>query len=250
MTQTVICIPTYNEKENIEILIPKMMEIFKKNAFDALILIIDDNSPDKTAEKVKEFMQEYKQLDLLFRTEKEGLGKAYIAGFEYSIKKFDPEFIFEMDADLSHPPEVFSKMLNILQDGKADLVVGSRKIPGGGTENWGIHRKIISSGGNTYVRMMLGVPIKDVTSGYRGFRTSFLKKIDLQSIDSGGYSFQIELAYLTAKLLKAKTAEVPIIFIDRKYGKSKLGFFDILEFFLEALRLAFFGWRRKKKILV
>jgi dolichol-phosphate mannosyltransferase len=250
VTQTVICIPTYNEKENIEILIPKMVEMFKEHSIDATILIIDDNSPDRTAEKVKEFMKEYSQLDLLFRTEKEGLGKAYIAGFEYAIEKFDPEFIFEMDADLSHPPEVFIKMLDMLRSGKADLVIGSRKIPGGGTENWGFHRKIISGGGNTYVRIMLGVPIKDVTSGYRGFRTSYLKKIDLQSIDSGGYSFQIELAYLTAKLLKAKTGEVPIIFVDRKYGKSKLGFFDILEFFLEALRLAFFGWRRKKKLLV
>ena len=227
-----------------------MIEIFAERSIDAKILVIDDNSPDGTAEKVKEFMKKYSQLDLLFRTEKEGLGKAYIAGFQYAISKYDPEYIFEMDADLSHPPDVFPQMLEMLESGEADLVIGSRKIPGGGTENWGIHRKIISGGGNLYARIMLGISPKDVTSGYRGFRSSFLKQIDLESIDSGGYSFQIELVYLTANLLKAKTGEVPIVFIDRKHGKSKLGMFDIMEFFLEALRLAFFGWRRKKKLLV
>ncbi|OLS22860.1 MAG: Undecaprenyl-phosphate mannosyltransferase [Candidatus Heimdallarchaeota archaeon LC_3] len=227
-----------------------MIEIFAERSIDAKILVIDDNSPDRTAEKVKEFMKKYSQLDLLFRTEKEGLGKAYIAGFQYAISKYDPEYIFEMDADLSHPPDVFPQMLEMLESGEADLVIGSRKIPGGGTENWGIHRKIISGGGNLYARIMLGISPKDVTSGYRGFRSSFLKQIDLESIDSGGYSFQIELVYLTANLLKAKTGEVPIVFIDRKHGKSKLGMFDIMEFFLEALRLAFFGWRRKKKLLV
>ena len=227
-----------------------MMKIFSEQSIDAIILVIDDNSPDQTAEKVKELMSEYSKLDLLFRTEKEGLGKAYIAGFQHAISKYNPEFIFEMDADLSHPPEVFPQMLNMLKSNKADLVIGSRKIAGGGTENWGIHRKIISGGGNLYARLMLGISPKDVTSGYRGFRSSFLKQIDLDSIDSGGYSFQIELVYLTANLLKAKTGEVPIIFIDRKHGKSKLGILDIMEFFLEALRLAFFGWRRKKKLLV
>ncbi|MFW9928811.1 MAG: polyprenol monophosphomannose synthase [Candidatus Thorarchaeota archaeon] len=249
MINVVICIPTYNEKDNIKVLIPQLTEIFDKHNINGKILVIDDNSPDRTSELVKEFMKSYPYIDLLFREEKEGLGKAYIAGFIYAIEKYNPDFIFEMDADLSHPPQVFTEMLQSLQSGKSDLVIGSRKITGGGTENWGFHRKLISSGGNSYVRLMLGLGIKDITSGYRGFRSSYLKKIDLQSIDSNGYSFQIELAYLVTKLLKAKPNEFPIIFVDRKYGKSKLGILDIIEFFIEALRLSLFGWRRNQKLL-
>ena len=249
MPKAVICIPTYNEKDNLESLLPKMREIIESRSLDAIILIIDDNSPDGTADVAREFMKRTSTVDLLFRQTKEGLGRAYIAAFEYAMKKYTPSYIFEMDADLSHPPEVFPAMLEALEQGRADFVVGSRKVPGGGTVNWGMHRRLTSNIGNTYARLLLRLPIKDVTSGYRGFRSEFLKRINLQSVNSGGYSFQIEMAYLVTKLLRARSAEVPITFVDRKIGKSKLGMKDIVEFFLLAFRLSFFGWRRRQKLL-
>lgn len=249
MPEVVICIPTYNEKENIEILLPKLLSIFDNNNIEGTILIIDDNSPDHTADVAKKFMDQSSRVDLLFRTEKQGLGKAYIAGFEYAKSKYNPKFIFEMDADLSHPPEVFPEMLNKLQSNQLDFVVGSRKITGGGTENWGWSRKLISSGGNFYTRALLGLKIHDVTSGYRGFRTKVLERLELPAIDSSGYSFQIEVAFMVEKLLKARSGEVPIVFVDRKIGKSKLGSKDIIEFFIEVQRLFLFGWRRKQKLM-
>ena len=250
MVEVVNCIPTYNEKEYIEFVLHKLLSILADNNIEGIILIIDDNSPDHTADIVKKFMTQSTKVDLLFRTTKEGLGKAYIAGFEYAIAKYNPKFIFEMDADLSHPPEVFPEMLDKLRSNQLDFVVGSRKISGGGTENWGWNRKLISSGGNFYTRMLLGLKIHDVTSGYRGFRTKYLQEIELSAIDSSGYSFQIEVAFMVEKLLKARSGEAPIIFVDRKLGKSKLGLKDIIEFFIEVQRLFLFGWRRRQKLAI
>lgn len=247
MTNFIICLPTYNEKENIDKLIPILLHIFDTNHLDGSILVIDDNSPDGTAEVVKTWSAKDKRIKLLFRTEKEGLGKAYIAGFQEAFKT-NPDLIFEMDADHSHDPEVIPAMVKMVAEDGKDFVVGSRKIKGGGNPDWPITRKMISSGANFYTRTLLRLKIHDVTSGYRVFRTGMLKKIKLDEIDNSGYAFQIEMAYIVEKLLKANVGEVPIIFIDRKVGKSKLGGKDILDFWVQVLKLFFFGWRKRAKL--
>ena len=247
MSTFTICMPTYNEKENIDKLIPILLEIFDKNNLEGSILVIDDNSPDGTAEVVKEWKNKDSRVNLLLRKEKEGLGKAYIAGFQEAFKT-NPDLIFEMDADHSHDPQVIPAMVKLLIDEEKDFVVGSRKIKGGGNPDWPISRKIISSGANFYTRTLLRLKVHDVTSGYRVFRSELLKKIKLDEIDSSGYAFQIEMAYIVEKLLKAQVGEVPIVFYDRKVGKSKLGSGDIISFWVQVLKLFFFGWRKRAKL--
>ncbi|MHA2364771.1 MAG: polyprenol monophosphomannose synthase [Candidatus Hodarchaeales archaeon] len=247
MTEFIICLPTYNEKENLETLIPELLDIFNEHNLDGNILVIDDNSPDRTAEVARTWNKKDSRVQLLFRNQKEGLGKAYVAGFKEALK-LNPKYIFEMDADHSHNPKIIPDMLLKLKNENCTLVVGSRKIEGGATENWGIHRQIVSSGANFYTRLLLRLKIHDVTSGYRAYHRDILKQIKLDEVDAGGYAFQIEMVYLTEKLLKAKVGEVPIVFVDRKIGKSKLGFKDILEFWLQVMKLWLFGWRRKSKL--
>ena len=247
MTKFTICLPTYNEKENIDTLIPILLKIFDNNSLQGSILVIDDNSPDGTANVVKLWEQKDNRIKLLLRQEKQGLGKAYIAGFTEAFKS-NPDIIFEMDADHSHDPEVIPAMVKMLSDEGKDFVVGSRKIKGGGNPDWPISRKMISSGANIYTRTLLRLKIHDVTSGYRAFRTDLLKKIRLDQIDNSGYAFQIEMAYIIEKLLEAKVGEVPIVFYDRKVGKSKLGSKDIIDFWIQVLKLFFFGWRKRAKL--
>lgn len=247
MTSFTICMPTYNEKENIDKLIPILLKIFDTNNLMGSILVIDDNSPDGTAEIVKNWEAKDNRVKLLLRQQKQGLGKAYIAGFQEAFKN-NPEMIFEMDADHSHDPEVIPAMVRmILEEGK-EFVVGSRKIQGGGNPDWPFTRKLISSGANFYTRTLLRLKIHDVTSGYRLFKTDMLKKINLDKIDSSGYAFQIEMAYIVEKLLKAKVGEVPIVFYDRKVGKSKLGSKEIIAFWVQVLKLFLFGWKKRAKL--
>lgn len=247
MTTFTICLPTYNERENIDKLIPILLKIFDDNNLQGSILVIDDNSPDGTAEVVKTWEQKDTRIKLLLRQEKQGLGKAYIAGFQEAFKS-NPDMIFEMDADHSHDPEVIPAMVKMIAEGEKDFIVGSRKIKGGGNPDWPVLRKIISSGANIYTRTLLRLKIHDVTSGYRCFRTDLLKKIKLDEIDNSGYAFQIEMAYIIEKLLKARVGEVPIVFYDRKVGKSKLGTKDIVDFWVQVLKLFFFGWRKRAKL--
>lgn len=247
MTSFTICLPTYNEKENIDKLIPILLNIFDTNNLQGSILVIDDNSPDGTAEVVKTWQGKDTRINLLLRQEKQGLGKAYIAGFKEAFKS-KPDLIFEMDADHSHDPEVIPAMVHLVAEEGKDFVVGSRKIKGGGNPDWPFTRKLISSGANFYTRTLLRLKIHDVTSGYRVFRSEMLQKIDLDKIDNSGYAFQIEMAYIIEKLLKAKVGEVPIVFYDRKVGKSKLGGKDIFDFWVQVLKLFFFGWRKRSKL--
>ena len=247
MTTFTICLPTYNEKENIDKLIPILLDIFNKNNLQGSLLIIDDNSPDGTANVVKGWMAKDARVKLLLRKEKQGLGKAYIAGFEEAFKT-NPDLIFEMDADHSHDPYVIPAMVNMVTEGGKEFVVGSRKIKGGGNPDWPMTRRIISSGANFYTRTLLRLKIHDVTSGYRVFRRELLQKIRLDEIENSGYAFQIEMAYIVEKLLKAKVGETPIIFPDRKVGKSKLGKDDIIDFYIMVLKLFFFGWRKRTKL--
>ena len=224
-----IILPTYNEKDNLKILIPHIFEVFKKNELNGDILIIDDNSQDGTAELAREMSKEY-SIKIIQRRGKFGLGSAYVTGFRESLKD-GKDIIFEMDADLSHDPEYIPEFIKKLKDG-FDLVIGRRKSVVG----WGTYRKVISWGGNFTGRILAGIKIKDLTTGYRAYRREVLKTINLDSIKSSGYAFQLEI--LARTLSKGfKVGSVPIVFNDRENGKSKLSKKDIIEFFIIALKI-------------
>lgn len=233
----VIVIPTYNERENIPQLLSKIYSIFQVNKINGHVLIVDDNSPDGTWKVVEEFQKEYGSLYLLRRPQKQGLGSAYRAGFAYVLEHLNADLIFEMDADLSHDPSVIPSFLQKIKSGY-DVVVGSRYIAGGSTVNWPLTRQIISFGANTLANLLLGLHMRDVTSGYRCYRRWTLEKIDLSDIKSEGYAFQEEMLY-RAKKIQARLGETPIKFVDRRVGQSKLSKKEIVSFFITILRLAF-----------
>ena len=213
-----VIIPTYNELANAPILIER---IFKHNP-DAHILIIDDGSPDKTGEKIKELQSKYPStLFLLERARKSGLGSAYRTGFAWGLERGYEELI-EMDADLSHRVRDLKKMIEAKElKPNTDLVIGSRWMPGGKTENWSKSRELLSRAANLYVRAMLGMGVKDSTAGFRIYSSSILKKLNLEAIKSGGYAFQIEMTRAVYKL-GGKIIEVPITFRERENGVSKM----------------------------
>ena len=234
MDKNIVIIPTYNEKENIEAIIRKVFSL--NTPFD--ILIVDDGSPDGTADIVKALQSEFPgQLKLIERAGKQGLGSAYIAGFNYSIEN-GYDFIFEMDADFSHNPEDLIRLQKALSEGGADMSIGSRYTRNGGVKNWPFFRKLISMGASVYVNMILWMGIKDPTAGFVGYRREVLQKIDLKTIRSRGYAFQIEMKYAAWKL-NFKIQEVPIIFIDREYGVSKMNTNIFNEAILGVLKMKF-----------
>lgn len=218
-----VILPTYNEAENIEKIIRKV----KRHKVD--ILVVDDNSPDGTA-KLAEGMN----VNLLKRDKKEGLGKAYIAGFKHAMNEYD--ILFEMDADLSHQPKYIHDFLKEIEEN--DLVIGSRYVKNGKIENWNLYRKTVSFVGNLFGKYVAGLKVKDCTSGYRAIRTELLKKIDLDNLIGGGYSFQISLLKQCQRK-NARIKEIPIVFVDRKKGKSKLGKKEMTEFIKTCLMLRF-----------
>ncbi len=223
----IVIIPTYNEIENIETIIEKIFAL----ELPLEILVVDDNSPDKTYEKVQELIDSTydDRLHLIVREKKEGLGKAYIAGFKWALaneKKYD--FIIEMDADLSHNPKYLPLFVEEIEN--YDLIIGSRYVDGGGATNWPLFRKAISYGGSLYSRLILGVAIMDITGGFKCFRREVLEAINLDNIITTGYSFQIEMNY-KATLKNFRIKEVPIIFEERVAGKSKM----TKKVFIEAL---------------
>jgi dolichol-phosphate mannosyltransferase len=213
-----IIIPTYNELFNAPILIERIF----KHISDAHILIIDDGSPDKTGEKIKEKQSKYpSSLFLLERSSKSGLGSAYRTGFAWGLERGYEELI-EMDADLSHRVRDLKKMIDAKElQPNTDLVIGSRWLAGGRTENWSQSRELLSRAANLYVRGMLGMGVKDSTAGFRIYSSSILKKINLEAIKSEGYSFQIEMTRAVHKL-GGKIIEVPIVFRERENGVSKM----------------------------
>jgi dolichol-phosphate mannosyltransferase len=222
-SKSLIIIPTYNEIENIEPLIGMIHSVVP----EVNILVIDDNSRDGTAETVKKIISANSKVDLIERPGKLGLGTAYIAGFKYAIEK-GYDFIFEMDGDFSHDPSHLPEFLEAAKE--ADLVIGSRYIPGGGVVNWSFFRKLISIGGSIYSRIILSLPYKDLTGGFKCFRRETLEAIPLDDIFSEGYSFQIEMTYRVHKKgLRIK--EIPIIFKERVGGKSKMS----KKIFIEAI---------------
>jgi len=235
MNKTLVIIPTYNEIENIEIILEKTFSLH----LDVDILVVDDNSPDKTYEKVQELIdaQKYKnQLYLLVREAKEGLGKAYVAGFKYALER-EYQNIVEMDADLSHNPKYLPVFLQEIKNN--DLVIGSRYVPGGGTVHWSAFRKLISYGGSLYAKTILGIDISDVTGGYKCFRREVLESIDLDNLITTGYAFQIEMNY-RASIGKFRVKEIPIIFEDRVAGESKISKKIFVEALLKVIVLRFY----------
>ena len=235
--QIAIVIPTYNERENVPQLIPRIYKIFQKAKIKGHVLIVDDNSPDGTWKIVEGLQQKYSSLHLLRRSTKKGLGSAYRAGFAYVLETLNVDVIFEMDADLSHNPHRIPSFVQMIASGY-DVVVGSRYIKGGSTVNWPLMRRIISFGANMLANLLLGLHMKDVTSGYRCYRRWVLEKIDMGGVTSEGYAFQEEMLFL-AKKVHARLGEVPIRFVDRRAGTSKLSKKEILNFFMKIIRLFF-----------
>ena len=226
-----ICIPTYNEAQNIE---PLLNAVFAIVSPETEILVVDDNSPDGTAKIVEGLIPSYpNRLHLLNRPSKQGLAAAYLAAFEWGLSHAYEAFL-EMDADFSHNPKYIPQMLSEL--GSHDVVIGSRNIKGGGAEGWSILRHIVSKGGSLYSRLILGCPIKDLTGGFNMFTKTALEKIELKNIISKGYSFQIEMKY-RAWNAGCSVKEIPIIFVNRKKGISKMSKKIFLEAFISVWKI-------------
>ncbi|PCJ64057.1 MAG: dolichyl-phosphate beta-D-mannosyltransferase [Bacteroidetes bacterium] len=217
MRKSVVIIPTYNEKENILRMLDKVMSL--DYPFD--VLVVDDDSPDGTAELVKTKQKEYDHIHLLENGEKNGLGTAYIAGFKWCLER-DYDFIFEMDCDFSHNPDDLIRMNNQLVSGKTDMVIGSRYVGNVvNVVNWPMSRVLMSYFASAYVRFFTRMKVADATAGFIGYTADLLKLIDLDKIKFRGYAFQIEMKYTTYKL-GYKITEIPIIFTDRTAGESKM----------------------------
>lgn len=213
--KTVIVIPTYNEKKNIELLIPV---IFKKVP-DVNILVVDDNSPDGTAKVIASMIKRFPKLSILNRKGKEGLGKAYAHAFSEVLKDPEVGIVVMMDADFSHNPDYLPTMLDKVSDG--GVVIGSRYIKNGKIVGWGLHRRLLSLGGNWYCRTITRMPITDCTGGYNAISASLLRKIDTDALTLSGYAFIMGLKY-TLFIYGAHFTEVPIVFNDRVHGVSKI----------------------------
>ena len=210
--RAVVCLPTYNERENLE----RMVHALAHQGVD--VLVIDDNSPDGTGEIADLLASELPWVEVLHRPQKEGLGRAYVDGFRHVLAS-GTELVLEMDCDFSHDPADVPRLIAAVEAG-ADLALGSRYVPGGGTANWGLVRRLISRCASIYTRVLL-MPIHDSTGGFKCFRRRVLETIDLGAIDSRGYAFQIETTYRVTRA-GFRVAEVPIAFVDREEGHSKM----------------------------
>jgi dolichol-phosphate mannosyltransferase len=209
----IVCLPTYNEHENLEPMLRALAPLGVR------VLVIDDNSPDGTGELADRLADELDFVSVLHREHKEGLGPAYLAGFRQALAD-GAEYVLEIDCDFSHDPADVPRLIAACEAG-ADLALGSRYVPGGGTTNWGLVRRIVSAGGSLYARLLLGVSIRDLTGGFKCYRRQVLETIALDEIDSKGYAFQIEGTYRTLRA-GFTVVEVPIRFVDRRKGQSKM----------------------------
>jgi len=218
--KAVVCLPTYNERENLE----RMVDALAGKGVS--VLVIDDNSPDGTGRLADELAARNGHVAVLHRGHKEGLGPAYLAGFRHVLEDPEAELVLEMDADFSHDPNDVPRLIEAAHD--ADLVLGSRYVDGGSIGSWGLARRFVSAGGSLYARVVLGVGVRDLTGGFKCFRREVLETLDLDAIDSRGYAFQIETTY---RALRAgfRVVEVPIEFVDREHGGSKMSRSIVLE---------------------
>src|SRR5258705_4458710 len=210
-----LVLPTYNERENIEPIVRAAREQLRDGD---RILVVDDNSPDGTGAIADRLAREVEGVEVLHRPEKQGLGRAYLAGFRRALDG-GAELVLEMDADFSHDPADLPRLIAAAEN--ADLVLGSRYIPGGSVIDWGLLRRLVSRGGSWYARRVLGVGVRDLTGGFKCFRRSVLESLDLESVHADGYGFQIELTYRAIKH-GFKVIEIPIVFRDRRVGQSKM----------------------------
>jgi dolichol-phosphate mannosyltransferase len=232
MPQSLIVVPTYNERDNVR----EVAERFLAALPGTELLFVDDNSPDGTGQILDELAAANPRIHVMHRAGKLGLGTAYVEGFGWGLAR-GYEYLFEMDADGSHDPKYLPTMLALAEDG-ADVVIGSRYVPGGGTENWGIGRQIISKGGGLYARTVLGLDVRDVTAGFICWRRAALEAIELSTITSNGYSFQIEMKYRAHKK-GLRLVETPIVFVDRRVGQSKMSRAIFAEALLKVWALRF-----------
>jgi len=234
MPRALIVVPTYNELDNVRGIAARLLAALP----GCDLLFVDDNSPDGTGALLDELAAAEPRVHVMHRAGKLGLGTAYVAGFTWGLAR-SYDFLFEMDADGSHDPRYLPQMVALAEDG-ADCVVGSRYVPGGGTENWGLGRKIISRGGSFYARTILGIDVRDVTAGFVCWRRAALEAIDLPTITSNGYSFQIEMKFRAVRK-RLRVIETPIIFADRRVGQSKMSRAIVAEALLQVWRLRLRG---------
>jgi dolichol-phosphate mannosyltransferase len=211
-----VCLPTYDERENLPRMIDALAGVLRPGD---RVLVIDDSSPDGTGELAERLAAEHPFVDVLHRERKEGLGRAYVAGFR-RVLGTDAELVLEMDCDFSHDPADVPRLIAAAEEG-ADLVLGSRYVPGGGTRNWGLLRRVVSRGGSLYTALFLHMGVKDPTGGFKCFRRTALERLDFDAITPRGYAFQIETTY-RLKRLGCRIVEIPITFVDRELGRSKM----------------------------
>jgi dolichol-phosphate mannosyltransferase len=223
--RVVVCLPTYNERDNLGPMVRALDDVVRQHELDARVLVIDDSSPDGTGELADRLTGEFRFLSVLHRQKKEGLGPAYLAGFVWALAT-DADRIVEMDCDFSHDPEDLPRLLAATEN--ADLALGSRYVEGGGTRNWGLGRRAVSRFGSLYARILLGVGVRDLTGGFKCFRRSVLEAIGLERISTKGYAFQIETTYRALKV-GSRVVEVPIVFSEREVGTSKMNRAIVLE---------------------
>jgi dolichol-phosphate mannosyltransferase len=223
-----IVLPTYDERENLPRMVEALEAVRAQMPFAGEVLVVDDNSPDGTGRLADDLAERHDWLAVLHRPAKQGLGRAYLAGFDWALQR-SYSHIVEMDSDLSHPVSALPAMLAAAEH--ADLVLGSRYTAGGGVDGWPLSRRLISRGGCGYARLILGVDVRDLTGGFKCFRRWVLESLDLADVRAGGYAFQIELTYRTLRM-GGRVVELPITFVDRTHGESKMS----REIVLEAVR--------------
>ena len=230
MNPALVCIPTYNERDNVESIVRAVLAADPR----VDVLVVDDKSPDGTGELADALARESPRVHVLHRAGKEGLGKAYLAAFDWALQR-NYSLVLEMDADWSHDPRYLPTLLDRASS-DADLVLGSRWVKGGGTRNWGLGRRFISRGGSFYARTILGLDIRDLTGGFKCFRAEVLRAIDLPSVSSTGYGFQIELTYRAIRR-GFRVVEIPIVFEDRRVGQSKMSGHIVFEALLKVWKI-------------
>ncbi len=215
-----LILPTYNEAENIEAIMNASATVLAGAAPEGFrILVVDDGSPDGTGRLADAMAERHDWARVLHRTEKGGIGPAYLAGFDHALRE-GAGYVMEMDSDFSHDPADLARLLDAART-DADLALGSRYVPGGGVSDWGLLRRLISEGGSTYARIILGLKVRDLTGGFKCFRREVLEAIDFKTVRSRGYAFQVELTYRTVQN-GFRVVEVPITFRDREHGQSKM----------------------------
>jgi dolichol-phosphate mannosyltransferase len=231
-----VVLPTYNERETLPLAVARILDVSAAHELGLDILVVDDNSPDGTGRLADDLAAKHPQVRVLHRAGKEGLAKAYFAGFREALAA-GAELVFEMDADLSHDAAYLPGMVDLIERG-ADVVLGSRYVRGGGVVDWPLSRRVVSRGGSLYSRLILGLPYHDLTGGFKCFRRRVLEALDFDAIGASGYGFQIETTY-RAHQLGFRIVELPIVFVDRTIGESKMSKGILFEAMLMVWKLRF-----------